>query len=86
MWKFGSGEGKGGDGGEKQERGMFGDMMGKMKSSAEKFTVSHSRSIGPKFRISPVDANVAPRAAAKPRAAILLKSLKVVNLGAFSTR
>lgn len=48
MWKFGSGEGKGGDGGEKQERGMFGDMMGKMKSSAEKFTVSHSRSIGPK--------------------------------------
>ncbi|PSK44237.1 Phospholipase D1 [Elsinoe australis] len=38
MWKLGSGEGKGGDGGEKQERGMFGDMMGKMKSSAEKFT------------------------------------------------
>ncbi|KAF2225685.1 hypothetical protein BDZ85DRAFT_69890 [Elsinoe ampelina] len=37
MFKFGSGGDKG-DGGEKQDRGMFGDMMGKMKQSAEKFT------------------------------------------------
>ncbi|KAF4553787.1 Phospholipase D1-like protein 3 [Elsinoe fawcettii] len=37
MFKFGS-SGDKGDGGEKQERGMFGDMMGKMKQSAEKFT------------------------------------------------
>ncbi|PNS19358.1 Phospholipase D1 [Sphaceloma murrayae] len=39
MWKFGSSENKSGDGGEAKERGgMFGDMMGKVKSSAEKFT------------------------------------------------